>query len=97
MKVVAAVKRWLATHEGWLLILDNADDLEMACDFLPLEQQGHILLTTRAQTAGDMMTMLDVEEMNKPYVPTIPLLLRHWKAMLSCCEICTRHSERQSP
>ena len=25
-----AVKRWLGSHEGWLLILDNADDLEMA-------------------------------------------------------------------
>src|SRR5438477_169802 len=29
-QMVTAVKRWLAAHEGWLLILDNADDLRLA-------------------------------------------------------------------
>src|SRR5260221_13733652 len=38
--VVAAVKRWLASNRDWLLILDNADDLELAADFLPLESSG---------------------------------------------------------
>jgi len=33
-RVVAAVKRWLATNEGWLLILDNVDDLSLVADFL---------------------------------------------------------------
>ena len=46
--VVAAVKQWFTTHEGWLLIIDNADDLAMAADFLPTGGKGHLLLTTRA-------------------------------------------------
>ena len=33
--MVAAVKNWLHTATGWLLILDNADDLALARDFLP--------------------------------------------------------------
>jgi len=48
-KTVAAVKRWLQEHTGWLLILDNADDLEMAKEFIPSASKGCILLTTRAQ------------------------------------------------
>ncbi|MEH2293361.1 hypothetical protein [Nostoc sp.] len=34
--VIAAVKQWLATHNGWLLILDNADEIAMVPEFLPL-------------------------------------------------------------
>lgn len=48
-KAVSAVKRWLDNNDGWLLILDNADDLAMAREFIPLRKRGHILLTTRAQ------------------------------------------------
>src|SRR5262245_23836346 len=39
------VKRWLEDNEGWLLILDNADDLMMAREFIPSGERGHVLLT----------------------------------------------------
>jgi hypothetical protein len=51
-KIVAAVLHWLATHEGWLLIVDNADDLDSIVDFLPTGTSGHLLLTTRQQATG---------------------------------------------
>jgi tetratricopeptide (TPR) repeat protein len=63
--VVAAVKRWLASTRDWLLILDNADDLEMAADFLPLASSGHILLTTRAQSTGTIANSIEVEKMEQ--------------------------------
>lgn len=47
--VVAAVRRWLEENAGWLLVLDNADDLGLVRDFLPSGEGGHVLLTTRAQ------------------------------------------------
>ncbi|MFN6496864.1 MAG: tetratricopeptide repeat protein [Nostoc sp. DedQUE01] len=50
--VIAAVKQWLATHNGWLLIVDNADDIAMLREFLPGGHQGYVLLTTRAQATG---------------------------------------------
>ena len=34
-----AVKRWLGSHEGWLLILDNADDLGMVRAFHPVGKE----------------------------------------------------------
>lgn len=61
--LVAAVKRWLLAHANWLLILDNADDLQLAADFLPLGAKGHMLLTTRAQALGTLARSLPVEEM----------------------------------
>ncbi len=45
--IVDAVRDWLGTHTGWLLVLDNVEDLEMINNFLPAEHRGHILLTTR--------------------------------------------------
>ncbi len=63
--VVAAVKRWLASNKDWLLILDNADDLELAAEFMPLASSGHILLTTRAQSTGAIANSIEVEKMER--------------------------------
>lgn len=54
-KVTEAVRRRLESNEGWLLVLDNADDPAMLKPFLPQQARGHILLTSRAhsfQTVG---------------------------------------------
>ena len=59
--VVQAVKRWLQTHDGWLLILDNADDLALLPDFLPPRWGGHLLLTTCARATGRLAHRLEVE------------------------------------
>src|SRR5579885_2301132 len=61
--VVTAVKRWLATHEGWLLILDNVEDLVLIADFLPTQGTGNILLTTRLQALGSLAQSIEVEKM----------------------------------
>ena len=77
--VVAAVKRWLAQHDRWLLILDNADDVTIVYDFLPTESKGHILLTTRAQTAGPLRKGIELGKMDKE--EGILLLLRRTKVL----------------
>ncbi len=50
--VIAAVKQWLVRHKDWLLILDNADEIGMVREYVPVTHQGNILLTTRAQATG---------------------------------------------
>ena len=79
MLVVAAVKRWLEQHGGWLLILDNADDPGLLIDFLPNEGAGHILLTTRAQATGSIASSLPVEKMR--VAESMRLLLRRAKLL----------------
>ena len=78
-RVVAAVKRWLADHEGWLLILDNADDLPLAQEFLPTNHKGYILFTTRHQAAGAIAVSIEVERLT---LQEGTLLLLRWCKLL---------------
>ncbi len=64
-RIVEAVKRWLREHRGWLLILDNADDLGMVRDFLPGTDTGHVLLTTRAWTMGQLAQRIELDRMEE--------------------------------
>jgi tetratricopeptide (TPR) repeat protein len=61
---VAAVKQWLANYTSWLLIVDNADELALLSDFLPIEGKGNVLLTTRAQATGPSIQSIEVEKMS---------------------------------
>ena len=46
---VRAVRQWLESKPGWLLIFDNADEPELLKEFRPRNAKGHVLLTSRAQ------------------------------------------------
>lgn len=54
--VIPAVLSQLKIEDDWLLVLDNADDLELVVPVLQelkgIPNQGHILLTTRAKATG---------------------------------------------
>ena len=78
-QIVAAVKHWLAANDGWLLILDNADELSLAQEFLPTSHKGHVLFTTRDQAAGVIAASVEVEELS-PRDGT--LLLLRWSKRL---------------
>jgi hypothetical protein len=60
-QVMAAVKNWFQHNTGWLLILDNADELALAREFLPPSLGGQVLLTTRAQATGRFARRLEVD------------------------------------
>jgi tetratricopeptide (TPR) repeat protein len=79
-RIIAAVKGWLAANDGWLLIMDNADDLRMAQQFLPTKRKGYILFTTRAQAAGPIAASVEVEKLN---LEEGTLLLLRWSKRLS--------------
>ena len=64
--MIAAVKQWFATHDGWLAIFDNADDLPIIEDFLPPGDRGHLLITTRAHAPGTLANSLEVEKLELP-------------------------------
>jgi Tfp pilus assembly protein PilF len=63
-ETVVAVKRWLENNSAWLLILDNADDIEMAEEFIPSNRPGHILLTSRAHATGEIVERNALKTMN---------------------------------
>lgn len=59
--IIEAVKAWLQTQRKWLLILDNADHLDLLPPFLPPAPGGHVLITTRAWDMQRLATRLEVE------------------------------------
>jgi len=46
-RTVAAVRRWLDGHRGWLLVFDHADRPELLRDYRPRNREGHVLATSR--------------------------------------------------
>ncbi len=62
--VIFAVKHWLQTHDGWLLIIDNVEDAKIIQDFLPQQGNGHVLLTTLAkQPISSIVPCIEIDEM----------------------------------
>src|SRR5262249_26069328 len=59
--IIQAVKAWLQNHKDWLLILDNADELDILPAFLPPRLGGHVIITTRAVASGRFARRLLVE------------------------------------
>jgi hypothetical protein len=62
-QVRAAVQRWLTDNGGYLLVLDNADEPSALEPFVPLDPEGHILITTRADNL-DQLNVGDLIELS---------------------------------
>ncbi len=63
--VVKAVRGWFDTHDQWLFILDNADDLATINEFLPSAGKGHVLITSRANSTGTVAGRIEIETMGQ--------------------------------
>ncbi len=61
--IVAAVRRWLEAHPGWLLVLDNVEEMTLLQDALPTRGSGRILLTTRAQALPGVARLAQVQSL----------------------------------
>ena len=60
---VDAVNRWLTSHRDWLLILDNADDIVTAREFIPPGNNGHVLVTSRVRAVDAVARFIEVQMM----------------------------------
>lgn len=61
--IVEAVLRWFHLHGGWMLVLDNLEDLSAAEPFIPRTGSGHILFTTREHALERIAQRLEVQSM----------------------------------
>ncbi|MCX6842180.1 MAG: FxSxx-COOH system tetratricopeptide repeat protein [candidate division WOR-3 bacterium] len=64
--VVEAVRRWLESNNGWLLILDNAPDPASISPFLPRDTLGHVVITSRFPNWGGVAESLSVPVLPRP-------------------------------
>jgi tetratricopeptide (TPR) repeat protein len=61
--VAAAVSRWLTSNAGWLLVLDNVEDLALVRQFAPEVAGGHLLITTRLRATGEFAERVELKRM----------------------------------
>ena len=59
--IIAAVKRRLGDNSGWLLIFDNAGNLEEIEQYLPREDTGHAIITSRNPNWGGACGVIPIE------------------------------------
>ncbi len=93
-RLTRAIKRWFQNQNGWLLILDNVEDLEILEEVLPPVHQGHVLLTSRALATGALAQRIDLEPLDTQ--DGVVLLLRRAKRIApdaSVKEICMQDYE----
>ena len=62
-RVVAHVIHWLNSHEGWLLIFDNVEEIALLPPFLPMTRGGSLLFTSRNPTLAIAAQTLNLEIM----------------------------------
>ncbi len=77
--IVATVRRWLTTHDRWLLVWDNLEDIGLLQRWLPLGMQGSILITTRRQALGTLTQGIDLTPMARE--EAMLLMLRRAKKL----------------
>ncbi|GHO50522.1 FxSxx-COOH system tetratricopeptide repeat protein [Ktedonospora formicarum] len=63
--LIAATRRWLASHQEWLVIADNVEDPAILQAVLPPLRQGALLFTTRRQALGPLVQMLELPPMSE--------------------------------
>jgi tetratricopeptide (TPR) repeat protein len=65
-ELAARSRRWLETHDRWLLIFDNADDPKIVEPWMPRNPQGRVLLTSRSQRFASLgiKTTIAVEKLS---------------------------------
>lgn len=51
---IVAVRAWLNTNDGWLLVFDNADEPDLLLDWMPGASRGKVLITSRASTLDQL-------------------------------------------
>ena len=59
-----AVQNWLSSQTNWLLVLDNIEDMKLYKSFVPTSAQGHVILTTRLHSTGNVKK-LQIDEMKE--------------------------------
>ncbi|GAA3780181.1 tetratricopeptide repeat protein [Micromonospora maritima] len=64
--------RWLASHEGWLLVLDNVNDPADMADLVARLPQGRILVTSRRATGWpEFVTTVRLDVLDLPEAVTL--------------------------
>ena len=76
--IAATVHKWLCQTPGWLLLADNADDLNTVRDMLPFRAKGRLLLTTREAIIGGLGHLIPLQSLSETEGAALLLSRAHY-------------------
>jgi tetratricopeptide (TPR) repeat protein len=91
--LATAVRAWLESNSGWLLVLDNVEDFALVRQFAPEGAEGHLLITTRLRATGEFAELIELRKM-EPDEGTLFLLRRAKLIQKSECLEAAVESDR---
>ncbi|HEY0755355.1 MAG TPA: helix-turn-helix transcriptional regulator [Ktedonobacteraceae bacterium] len=62
-RLMTGIIRWLNSHDRWLMIFDDVEEIDLVQQFLSTVRGGSLLFTSRRQTLGLTAHKLNVEKM----------------------------------
>jgi len=62
---VNLVREWLSSHSGWLLVFDNAEEVDDVSPYVP-GLRGHVIVTSRNTDWSRLGTVVDVPRLDAP-------------------------------
>jgi transposase-like protein/transcriptional regulator with XRE-family HTH domain len=63
-QLIVAVQRWLSSHQQWLVIFDNVEDMALVYTMMPASWNGALLLTTQQLSIGASIQTTHLDTMN---------------------------------
>lgn len=64
INAISYLKKWLTSHPGWLMVIDNVENYDDIESFLP-EKGGHLILTTRKRDWPKNFKILSIDVMTE--------------------------------
>ena len=58
-------KEWLGTHQDWLLVIDNIENIEAIKAIIPTSHSGHVVITTREREAAKLGALIEINELTQ--------------------------------
>ncbi|MGG4495611.1 tetratricopeptide repeat protein [Brevibacillus reuszeri] len=67
--IIASINSWTSQNRKWLFIFDNAETLEQIYDYLPINPQGHIIITSRNMNWNEFGEVLEIDVFSEVEAP----------------------------
>jgi Tfp pilus assembly protein PilF len=63
--IMSSINSWTSQNKKWLFIFDNAENAELIYNYLPINPQGHIIITSRNINWGALGSVLEIDVFNE--------------------------------
>lgn len=67
--IISSINSWASQNRKWLFVFDNAETLEQIYDYLPINPQGHMIITSRNINWNEFGEVLEIDVFSEVEAP----------------------------